>query len=65
MAKIIYDAKGMAHLRSTTPGEALCGAKDGGNGESENDMTCPECAKIALHAMELVTRAEKRDWRKL
>lgn len=62
MAKVI-EVAGAFHLRHPE-GTTLCGI-DYEVKETEGDMTCPECAKIALHAMELVTRAEKREWRKL
>lgn len=66
MAKVLTDADGITHLRmlSALGGEALCG-KGVEGGESDGVLTCPDCAKVALHAVELVTKAEKREWRKL
>lgn len=65
MAKLVTGVDGTTHLR-TPDGSALCGnAKALDSGETEGTLTCPDCAKIALHAVELVTKAEKREWRKL
>jgi len=65
MAKLITGVDGTTHLRHSNGG-TLCGsAKALDSGETEGTLTCPECAKIALHAVELVTKAEKREWRKL
>ena len=65
MAKLLTGVDGITHLR-TPDGSTLCGsAKKLDSGETEGTLTCPECAKIALHAVELVTKAEKREWRKL
>ncbi len=63
MAKVLTDDEGVTHLRGA--GVALCGRDDIPAGVTEGVLTCPECAKIALHAVELVTKAEKREWRKL
>ncbi len=65
MAKVFTDSEGVTHLRSsdTLP---LCEATIGlSAGVTDAVLTCPECAKIALLAVELVTKAEKREWRKL
>jgi hypothetical protein len=63
LAKVLTDADGITHLRGTS--SPLCGHLCITNAESEGVMTCPHCAAIALRAMELVTKAEKREWRKL
>ncbi len=65
MAKVITDADGITHLRGKD--RALCGITDNGLGHEVTDgvLTCPDCAAIALNAVELVTKAEKREWRKL
>jgi len=65
MAKLRTGVDGVTHLRKLDGG-TLCGAANMlDSGETEGTLTCPECAKIALHAVELVTKAEKREWRKL
>ncbi len=65
MAKLLTGVDGITHLRKLDGG-TLCGnAKQLDSGETEGTLTCPECAKIALHAVELVTKAEKRCWRLL
>ena len=62
MAKVLTDCEGVTHLRGRE-GTTLCGHANGK--ESEGTLTCSECAEIALRAVELVTKAEKREWRKL
>ena len=68
MAKVLTDIEDVTHLRGVD-GTTLCGeAVDGklvGGAVTDDILTCPKCAKIALHAVELVTKAEKREWRKL
>ena len=64
MAKVITTNDGITHLRGADAG-TLCGAIDDKSAVSDGTLTCPECAKIALNAVELVTKAEKREWRKL
>ena len=64
MAKVITSTDGVTHLRGKGD-STLCGAEVKSLGETDGDLTCPHCAKVALHAMELVTKAEKREWRKL
>ena len=64
MAKLLTGVDGITHLRGAAG--TLCGnTKALDTGETEGTLTCPECAKIALHAVELVTKAEKRLWRQL
>jgi len=62
MAKVLTDEAGMTHLRGHNL--ALCGEHTVGV-VTDGVLTCPECAKIALLAVELVTKAEKRLWREL
>ena len=62
MAKVLTDDEGVTHLRGHNL--ALCGQHVDG-AVTDGTLTCPECAKIALNAVELVTKAEKREWRKL
>ena len=69
MAKVLTDPDGVTHLRGAD-GMSLCGIPRSGTpsvGEAVLDgvLTCPECAKIALAAIELLTKSERREWRKL
>ena len=66
MAKVILGDEGLNHLRGANH-QSLCGAQlaDDAGGERDDDLTCPACAAIALRAVELVTKAEKRLWRSL
>lgn len=63
MARVLTDADGVTHLRG--PSSPLCGDLCRTNEETESVLTCKKCADIALHAMELVTKKEKRLWREL
>ncbi|MEE8598394.1 MAG: hypothetical protein V3S69_02580 [Dehalococcoidales bacterium] len=65
MAKVLTDETGITHLRGAT--DFLCDSSESPANANVTDgvLTCPECAKIALNAVELVTKAEKREWRKL
>ncbi len=64
MAKVLKSVDDtVTHLRGATG--TLCGAMTPTNDVTDGVLTCPECAKIALLAVELVTKAEKREWRKL
>ncbi len=64
MAKVLTSTDGLKHLQGKGEG-TLCGAEVKSLGLSDDTLTCPTCAKIALKAMELVTKAEKRSWRLL
>ena len=65
MAKVLTDTGGIKHLRGAA-GSTLCRANVEVCSDTQDGvLTCPDCAKIALHAVELVTKAEKREWRKL
>ena len=64
MAKVLTDVGGVTHLRNIAEG-ALCGGSVDNVTVKEGTLTCPVCAHIALHAVELVTKAEKRLWREL
>jgi hypothetical protein len=64
MAKVLTDSEGVTHLRNIAEG-ALCGGSIDNATVTDGVLTCPTCAKIALHAVELVTKAEKREWRQL
>ena len=65
MAKVLTDETGITHLRGAT--DTLCDSQESLANSSVTDgvLTCPDCAKIALDAVELVTKAEKRLWRQL
>ena len=63
MAKVLTDEGGTTHLRGMD-GTTLCG-KAIGSSVTDDTLTCPDCAEAALLAVELVTKAEKREWRKL
>jgi len=64
VAKVLTDKDGVTHLRGK-PFETLCGEEMKTAVTTDGVLTCPECAAIALGAVELVTKAEKREWRKL
>ena len=64
MAKVLTDEDDMTHLRNVNGG-TLCGRGVEYWPESDGILNCPDCAAIALCAVELVTKAEKREWRKL
>lgn len=65
LAKVITDEHGVTHLRHGTAGATLCGAETPSGTVSDGTLTCPDCAELALVAVELVTKAEKRLWRQL
>jgi hypothetical protein len=65
MARVLTGVDGVKHLRKDAV-LTLCGAAKALDiGVTEDALTCPECAKVALLAVELVTKVEKREWRKL
>ena len=64
MAKVITGVDGLEHL-VTPEGTSLCGDVQEKPPIGTGTLTCPKCAKIALCAVELVTKAEKREWRQL
>lgn len=63
MAKLLTDNRGVTHLRSSLA-FSLCGASVEPE-LTEGTLTCPVCAKQVLIAIELSTKAERREWRKL
>lgn len=65
MAKVITTDDGVTHLRADTNGNILCGAHADNQTVTDGVLTCPKCAAQALLAVELVTKAEKREWRQL
>jgi len=64
MAKVLTDENGDNHLRGKD-GAALCGDTFPNQGVHDGELQCSRCAALALAAVELVTKAEKREWRKL
>ena len=64
MAKVLTGTDDVNHLRGAD-GMTLCGIARAGQGAVDGELNCPKCAKVALLAVELVTKAEKREWRKL
>lgn len=64
MAKVITSSGDEHKHLQGIEHDTLCG-RGGERDVHEGGMTCPECAAVALRAMELVTRAEKREWRQL
>ncbi len=65
MAKVLTDENGDTHLRGSDDSIALCGDVFPNSGAADGTLICSKCAAIALRAVELVTKAEKREWRKL
>lgn len=66
MAKLIKRADDdVTHLRGKAACEGLCGVTVSDNTVHDGVLTCPECAKIALQAVELSTKSERRLWRQL
>ena len=64
MAKV-KSGGGLFHLRGTTEHTALCGDELDSNATEDGELTCPNCARAALQAIELTTKAERRLWRQL
>ncbi len=65
MAKVLTDEAGVTHLRGDNSNGTLCGDSLSTGTVTDGELTCPQCAAVALLAVELVTKAEKREWRKL
>ena len=64
MAKVIKAIdNGITHLRGKN--DSLCGELTGTDQVIDSPLTCKECARIALQAIELTTKTERREWRKL
>lgn len=64
MAKILQDDDMIGHLRGPKTG-TLCGAVVFSDATQDGDMTCQDCANIIFEAIELTTKAERREWRRL
>lgn len=65
MAKLIHDPQGVTHLRGDSVDHALCGVEVVSIKVSDGVLECPHCAAKALLAIELTTKGERREWRKL
>lgn len=68
MARIVTDQNGETHLRNSQffSERTLCqDLIQEGSVVTEGDLTCSECAQIALEAIELTTKKERRSWRDL
>lgn len=63
MAKVIKLQDGN-HLRGSN-GATLCGIVETPIGFIDSELTCAKCANLALTAIELTTKVERREWRKL
>lgn len=63
MAKVLTDDDCVTHLRGKTG--TLCGAVVFSDEVKDADMTCIDCGNIVLEAIELTTKSERREWRKL
>lgn len=64
MAKVLTDPSGMTHLKGKDGG-TLCGEAANNAEVADGVLTCPACAKLALAAIELTTKQERRGWREL
>lgn len=64
MAKVFKDGDGMTHLQGDDA-STLCGIYATAKDFTDGTLTCPDCATIALKAIETSTKAERREWRKL
>ena len=65
MAKILTDEGGTTHLRADSIGTTLCGDTVSNKNVSDGELTCRECAQLALTAIELSTKKERKLWREL
>lgn len=63
MAKVLIDDDCVTHLRGKAG--PLCGAVVFSDEVKDADMTCKACADVALNAIELTTKSERREWRRL
>ena len=63
MAQVLHDDDMVTHLRGKTG--TLCGAVVYSDEIKDAVLTCKDCADIALLAISLSTKTERRAWRKL
>jgi hypothetical protein len=64
MAKVI-NKDGEYHLRGAVDGETLCQVYVQDAQVEDNMLTCKSCADVALNAIELTTKKERKEWRSL
>lgn len=64
MAKVLKDGNDVTHLRGAA-GALCCDEPLGHNNVEDGTLTCPDCAAIAIKAIETSTKAERKEWRKL
>lgn len=64
MAKVLKDDDCVTHLRGPKTG-TLCGAVVYSDDVTDAAMTCKACGEAALKAIELSTKDERRQWRRL
>lgn len=61
----VTDIEGVTHLNGTKL-ETLCGEFSANiDDRVEGVLTCRECANRALNAIQLSTKSERKEWRKL
>lgn len=61
----VTEIEGVTHL-SGDDLTTLCGEFSANmNHRIEAPLTCPKCASMALNAIHLSTKAERKEWRKL
>lgn len=66
MAKVIHSSATDTYHLHNGEGRVLCDPdRECTSSLVDGTLTCSSCAKIALAAIELSTKAERREWRKL
>ena len=50
---------------TTGHADSLCGEPTNTDRITDGELTCAACAQIVLKAIELTTKVERREWRKL
>ncbi len=60
---LVSNNEELTHLRGDS--KSLCGKTIKGAVIESGDLTCKECASIALRAIETSTKNERRAWRNL
>ena len=63
MTKVLKDCDDITHLRGAD--SALCGIEIEDSAVYNGELMCPACAKIAFQIIDLSTKAERREWRRL
>ncbi len=65
MAKVIT-SNGIKHLQGHSLSNTMCGKFVNPSAPLEDgDLTCPECAEVALRAIAGTTKKERKLWRSL